>query len=300
MPNPYLMLVVLGAIWATRLGALKYAINAGLPAPVTIQVAVLGIAIGLTLVNALRGTWPPLRRDTVRFYLLSGLLGFICPFGLEAIVAARLPVFVLILIVTTAPVWTMLVAAAVGTERISAVRATGVVLGFAAAGLVAFDSSGGEGPGAVDPLWCLLAMAIPLFYAVYTVFVASRFPRRLDAVQVAQGQAIIVALAVLAAQPFQDFWSRMAFSPVQVTAVGWVVAAEVVGLMMYLSLARDRGATFVTQANYVAICMGAVLGAFVFGDPIGWLSLLGAVLVAVALRLARAPVPAAVPTASSG
>jgi drug/metabolite transporter (DMT)-like permease len=180
-------------------------------------------------------------------------------------------------------------------ERLSAVRVAGVVLGFVAAGLVTLDSVAAD-VGAVDPLWCLLALVIPLLYATYTVFVAARWPTGLDAVQVAQGQAIAVSIAVLAALPFQPSLASVPLGGGEISAIAGVVLCEILGLMLYLRLARDRGPTFVTMANYVAICVGAAVSFAAFGDPIGWLTVLGALLLVAALQLARVrPV-----TASSG
>ena len=298
MPTAVILLVILGTVWSLRLSAVKYAFEAGLAPHLTIQVSILGIAAGLTLLNLIRRTRPPLHGAAVRFYLASGLLGFICPFSLEAIVAPRLPLFVLVLIVTTVPIWTLLIAAGTRVERLTGIRLAGVLLGFAAAGLVALDSMS-VGGGGIDPLWCLLALAIPLLYAVYTVFVASRWPTGVDAVQVAQGQAIAVSIAILAALPFQPSWAALPLERGPVTAVAGVVICEIIGLMLYLRLARDRGPTFVAMANYIAICVGAAVSFAFFGDEVGWPTVLGAVLLVVALQLARVR-PVAGATASSG
>ena len=287
MPIALIMLVVLGTVWSVRLTAIKYAFDAGLPPHLTIQIAILGIALGLSLTNIVRGTRPPLHGQAIRFYLASGLLGFICPFALEAIVAPRLPLVVLILIITTVPIWTLLIAALTRVERLTVLRLCGVVLGFGAAALVALDTAGAIGNGGVDPLWCLLAAAIPLLYAVFTVFVAARWPAGVDAVQVAQGQAIAVAIAVLVTLPFQAEWRDLAYDAKQVGSIAGVVVCEIVGLLLYLRLARDRGPTFVAMANYISICVGAALGVLVFDDPVTWITAVGAVLLVAALQMTR-------------
>ena len=59
--------------------------------------------------------------------------------------------------------------------------------------------------------------------------------------------------------------------------------------MLYLRIARDYGATFVSLANYLAIGFGAAIGVLVFGDAIGVLSVAGAIGLIVALSVARSP-----------
>lgn len=287
MPPAIILLMILGAVWSLRLTAVKYAFEAGLAPHLTIQFSIIGIAAGLTLLNLLRRTRPPLHREAVRFYLASGLLGFVCPFSLEAIVAAKLPLFVLVLIITTVPIWVLLIAAMTRVERLTGLRLAGVVVGFGAAALVALDTAGADSTGGIDPLWCLLALAIPLLYAVYTVFIAARWPTGLDAVQVAQGQAIAVSIAVAIALPLQQSWRDLPFDGEQVGSIAGVVLCEIIGLMLYLKLARDRGPTYVAMANYIAICVGAAAGYLVFGDSVGWVTALGAVLLVVALRLTQ-------------
>ncbi len=138
----YALLILLGSLWAARLSAIKWAGLSGIPAFVTVTLAIFGVVIVLILMAIARRTWPPLSRATLVFYVLSGSFGFVLPFFLEAVIAPHLPVFVFIVIIATMPLLTQILAVAVGLERPNLTQVAVVIAGFAISGLVIWDSTG--------------------------------------------------------------------------------------------------------------------------------------------------------------
>ncbi|WP_421855742.1 DMT family transporter [Oricola sp.] len=285
----HVLLLLLGFLWSARLTAIKAAGVSGIPIHVTVSLSVLGIALFFTVVAIRRGSWPPTGRAAIVFYILSGLFGFTLPFILETAVAPHLTVFVFMIVIATMPVFTLVLSTALGIERPGIRGLAAIALGFVVALMIAWDTaSGGMAQAGANWTWIALALGVPLLYAGNTLFVASRWPGRTEALHVAHAQALIVSAAAvcgaIVTQTIGD-WDLVARNPAAVAAIA---GFEGLALLVYLKLARDHGATFVALANYVAMDFAAMLGALVFGDRLSWLSFGAALLLAGALAVNRA------------
>lgn len=281
----YVLLLALGLAWSLRITAIKLIGEDGLAPQITFQLGLFGIAAMMSVALVVRRERLPAGRQMAGFYCISGLFGLIVPFLTETMVAPQIPVFVFVVIITTMPVWTLVLVALTGSETVGGRQAAGIVAGFVAAVLIAADSFAIEFGGALS--WILFAFLVPICYAGNTVFIASRWPAGVSAVQVAAGQALVASAAILIASPFTKLWSNLAMTGLQSATLTAIVALEGFGLFLYLALANREGATFVAQANYVSMAFAAALGIIVFGDAVGPVAVLAAVLLIVAIRMSR-------------
>lgn len=282
----FVLLLVLGLSWALRIAAFKIASERGVPAGIIIQFAVIGILTSLVLISLARRRMPPRTPAVMRFYVVSGCLGFLLPFALETVVAGKIPAFVFIVIISTMPVWTLLLSYILRVEHASWTKTLAIMLGFGSALLIAWDNTalGSE----TDSLtWILLGFLVPLFYTLNTVFVASRWPSGVDTIEIATGQAAVVGAAALIAMPFSglfvDGWVlQRAIAPVVA-----IVLLETLALLTYLRVVKVYGAIFVSLANYVSMFFGVLIGFFVFFEQPGWVTLIASLLLVYSLHLIR-------------
>tara|TARA_R110002074_G_scaffold764_3_gene4454 strand:- start:7683 stop:8576 length:894 start_codon:yes stop_codon:yes gene_type:complete len=281
------LLIVLGFLWSARLAAIKAASLSGIPLHVTISVAVLGIALAFTMVSLARRSWPPLDRSALIFYLLSGIFGFILPFVIENVVGPRLPVFLFVVIISTMPVLTILLASVLGVERPERKQVIAVALGFLTAILIAVDARGAGQNINVDLIWIMIGFSVPVVYAANTIFIASRWPQSPDAVHVANAQAVIVGLSALVVGTVTGGISEWTTAARNTPAILAIISCEALALLVYLKLARDHGASYVAQANYISMLFAAALGFVLFGENLSWLSIVAAMLLILALRIGR-------------
>lgn len=282
----FVLLLFLGLGWAARIAAFKIASERGVPAAIVIQFAIIGILMSLALVNLLRWRLPSRSRIAVRFYIVSGCLGFLLPFALETVVAGKIPAFVFIVIISTMPVWTLLLSFALRVEHANWTKTLAIAMGFASALLIAWDNTA-IGTETVSLTWILLAFLVPLLYTLNTVFVASRWPAGVDAIEVATGQAAVVGVAALVAMPFSGLFVEGWVLQRALVPVSAIVFLETISLLIYLRIAKTYGAIFVSLANYAAMFFGALIGFFVFFEQPGWLTLIATVLLIYALHLIR-------------
>ncbi len=264
---------------------MKAAGLSGIPPHVVVPISALGIAVFFAFAALVRRSWPPLHREAVIFFAVSGALGFVIPFVLESMVAPRLPVFLFIVIISTMPLITTSIAALLRLELLDRSKVAAVLVGFAAVLLILWDTASDISSARASWIWVLIAFAVPVLYALNTLFVASRWPKSADAVQVALAQALIVSSAALLASLISGRVSEWGLVAENVPAIGAIILGEGFALLLYLKITRDHGATFVALANYVAIFCAAILGALWFGDRISWLSALAALGLVAALSL---------------
>lgn len=285
--KPTLLLVFLGLCWAIRLLAIKHTADGGAKVLDTVLVATIAIVLLLSLVNFARSKPPPCNGVHLKFYGLAGLFEFGVPFLVEIAVASHLPALHFVIIVATAPIWTLLILAITRVENFDATRALGTLIGFVAVMTVIFatQADGRIDDTLVQPAWIGAAFTIPLLYALYLLYIANRWPENLDNLQGAQGQAT-AALFI-----FFGSWllSKSQLSDVVDLAQEWsiwaVVASEIAGLVLLFQIARMQGGSFVSQANYIAVVAGAVLSNFFFGQQFKWAVVVGIILLVISLWL---------------
>ncbi|MEM8957978.1 MAG: DMT family transporter [Pseudomonadota bacterium] len=276
-----LLLVLLGFLWSVRLSAIKAAGLAGIPVYVLVAVAALGIAVFFSIRAAWTRDWPPFKRDVLIFYVLSGALGFLAPFALESAVAPNLPVFLFMVIIATMPLVTLGLSILVGSEQLRAIPALSVAMGFAGAVAILWDTARADPSGALSVWRVVTAFGVPLLYALNTVFVATRWPPIAGPVHVAHAQALIVATTALIGSAATGVLAEWRLVALDLSSVGLIIFGEGLALLVYLRIARDHGATYVSFANYVAMVFAAILGVVWFGDQLTARSI-GAALVIVA------------------
>lgn len=279
------LLILLGLLWSIRLSAIKAAGMSGVPVHVVVTFSALGIAAFFTIFAFLRQSWPPLDWNTLSFYGLSGLLGFLAPFSLETMVGPHLPVFLFVVIIATMPLFTFGLAMLVGRERHRPGSMIAIGLGFVGAVAMLWDVSRGVSSIEASVWWIITAFGVPLLYALNTVFIASRWPRKANAINVAHAQATIVGVAALIGSMVTGATDEWPLISLNAPALVLIVLGEGLALVVYLRITRDFGATYVSFANYASIVFAAMIGFVWFGDGLTLLSVAAAIAIAGSVML---------------
>lgn len=279
------LLILLGLLWSVRLSAIKAAGLAGIPVHVVVVIAAIGIAAFFSARAIWSRDWPPFGGEVFVFYSLSGTLGFLAPFALESAVAPNLPVFLFVVIIATMPLVTLALSVMIGSESLRALPIVALVMGFAGAVAIIWDTARAGPTELSNAWWTAAAFGVPLLYAINTVFIATRWPISAGTFHVAHAQALLVAVAALlgsiASGTVMD-WRLAGLDP---SAMGLIVFCEGLALLVYLRIARDYGATFVSFANYVAMIFASILGAIWFGDQLTLLTIGAAIVIIAAVAL---------------
>lgn len=232
--------------------------------------AALGAAF-LGGVLALRRRWPPLTRATLTFSIAVAVLGTIIPGSTFFLSIAHLPSGVMAVNVATVPLIALPIAVALGQDRFAPGRVLGLLMGLAGVLLIAAPE--GALPAGVSPLWLVVALAGPLFYAIEGNFVARFGTAGMDALQAFFLASLAAALMLLPVAlgsgqfiaPSRPFgvaeWALVASSAVNATAYS-----------AYVWLAATAGAVFAALTSYIVTGAGMVWAMLLLGEQhSGWL-----------------------------
>jgi drug/metabolite transporter (DMT)-like permease len=232
-----------------------------------------------------RGTKQRFSRADAPKLLLVGLCGitfnqFFFIAGLSRTSVAHMAVFIAL-----TPILVLLLAAAIGQERITIPKLAGMLV--AMAGVLALEFSQ-ENTAAATPLGDLYAFLGTAAFSIYTVAgkdLASRYgsiPMNLLCYSVGT-----VTLAPI------SWFARSSFHFSQVSAAAWgslaymVIFASILAYLIYYYALVYVSASRVAAFTYAEPVMAAALGYVLLGEPVTWLLALAGVLVLAGVWVAE-------------
>lgn len=267
------LIVVLGSVWGLNVSLIKVASLSGLP---FVLLALLTILGNLVIFAALSRIFVGRLRIVPSlwwFFAACGCLGYVLPFFLELFAVPRIGAAPLAIVISLAPMMTLLIAAATGTERLTARRVAGVCIGFAAVCLIAMQDLGAL-MGAFG-IGLVAAVFVPFIYGSYHVFIARFWPDDLEPFEVATGESLAGLMLVV---PVYALWSDATAVPAFSFEIYWIVGAllifSMVEVWLYFQLMRMGGPTYVSQSGYIAVIAGVLWANLFFGESVTpWITL---------------------------
>lgn len=279
LPGAGLLSPLFVLVWSSGYVVGALATEVAPPLAVTLwRFAVAALVLGV-IARVRRESWP--RGRSLWAFAGLGVPMFAVQFGaLYQAMAEGLPAGTTALIACSAPLVVAAVGAVAGWERLSTRQWLGVALGVLGVAVTLVDRVG-RPPSVATLLWALAGLAGLVSGTVLQGRVrASAGPAAVASVEIAAGTVVLAVWAPLA--------GSVAF-PLTVHAVGtfvWLALVTGVGApLLLLALIRRRGATGATSLLFPVPAVTAVASWPILGTPIGVGTVIGLVIVAVALRL---------------
>lgn len=268
-------LLLLAAIWGSSFWLIKVALE-GLSPLQIVAGRVFVAALVIYGVTRLKGIPLPRERAVWRDLAVVAVLSNLIPFFLIAWGELRISSSLTAILNSTTPLFTAPLAALfLMTEKLTPVRATGIMLGFlGVVVIVGLDTSAGvAGPLAV--------VAASASYGAAFVFVRRRLSGRgYSAIAFSAGQMILGSILIALPAAFD---TSMTPPDLRVDSVLAVVALGAVGTgaayILYYKLIEEVGATSASFVTYLIPIFGVAIGHLLLGDRLGWNALAGAAMV---------------------
>ena len=273
--RPLFLLLFLGTSWGLYFSLLKVAVLSGISYVGILTLTTVGVALGMTAITLLRGRKPLWSRKHVVFYGVCALSGYLLPMVIELWVIAHMPAGVLTLIVSMAPLATLLLAWLIKTDTVNAMRIGGISIGAFAIFAILLPDANRAGEVALQ--WLLLATLVPFCYAVHHNFTARYWPEGSDSYQVACGEAIVAGLLLLLFSGFHWEWQDLQSFNRGHAAILIMAAIALIDIYIYFELIRIKGPIYTSHANYFMVVSGVAWGMLIFDErpsPMMWLSAL--------------------------
>lgn len=275
----FVQLVLLSALWGASFPLIRIASPAFGPWGTAGLRCMLAAVVLVVIMRVLKERWPA-RASWPRLGVLS-VLTIAAPFVLFNAAALVLPAGYSAILNATAPLFSMLGAAMMGDERLTARRLAGCVLGFAGVALLVQ-----LGPVAVDTRVVLAALACTAASASYGIgailmkrAMATEQPLGASAVAHIGASLVLLVPTAVTAPGMQPSTAAV----LTVMMLGMVTS----GLMYWISmrLMREIPATAATSSALMIPLFGVSWGALFLAEPVTSGMLPGALLVLAATVL---------------
>lgn len=265
---PLFLVFVLGSLWGLHFSLIKICSESGLSHFSILTATAAGVALSFGAMSLLRRQLPRISLRHCRFYFLCALLGYVGPILIELVVAKHMAAGILTLIVSTAPIFTLIVAVLIKTDAVGPAGIVGMGLGgIAITTLLVPQVSGID---SIAMRWFALTFLVPIAYGIYHNYVSKDWPADSNVWQVATGEMVVALVMLL---PFLIPYAEPLTVQGGFRAVHWAMLAlvmcAVVEVYLSFEIIRLSSAVTVSLSNFVTIAAGVVWGMLFFGERPG-------------------------------
>lgn len=217
--------------------------------------------------------------------LIIGAVNNALPWTAVAWAQQSLPSGLTALLMALVPMSTLLVSAAIGSERLTGPRVAGLLLAMVGVGLIV----GGD----VDEPGRLLAVgavvSATLLYALGAVYAKRQLSGVWPPLVIATGQ--VLAASAVSLPLAMVFGGRVALAGLELPVIGAVAALGAFGtgfaFVLFYTLIERVGATNATLTTYLIPVVAVIAGVLVLGESIGLAALAGGATIVIGILLTQ-------------
>jgi drug/metabolite transporter (DMT)-like permease len=276
----WLLLILLSVLWGGSYFFVGTAVRELPPLTIVLARTTLGAALLLPLLKPLGGALPASAAGWVPF-MVMGLLNNAIPFSLIVAGQTFIPSGLASVLNATTPLFTVLVLAAFGDERLIARRVIGVVMGLV--GVIVLRGPGlGESSG--QTVGMLLCLGGALSYGFSGLW-GRRKLAGVPPITAATCQLICssVIMAVVAAAVERPWQLPMPSAAAWLSLLGLATLATALAYIVFFHILARSGATNVMLVTLLIPVTAILLGYLVLGEPITLNEIAGALVIGSAL-----------------
>jgi len=255
-------LTLFGLAWAFTIPLTKLAVSTGHQPPglifwqLVVAVLVLGVVVKLT------GKSLPLNPTALRYYLVVALLGTILPNSFSYVAAAHLPAGVMAITIATVPMFSLLIALLIRSEKFQSSRSLGVLMGAAAVSLLILPEE--SLPDAEKTIYVLVALVAAACYGAEGNYVARKAMSEIHPVSAVFGASAIGLVLCVPFVVFSGYWIPLSLS-LGVAEQALLVSSLIHAVVYtgYIWLLGKTSAVFASQIAYI-VTIGGVIASAIF------------------------------------
>ena len=258
------LILALALMWGVSFLFIKVAVTDVSPLWVVAGRSSIGAGV-LTTILVARGRRLPRNRELWKHLAIIGLMSNMLPWLLLAWAEQNISSGLASVLNALVPSMTLAVAVAVGIERLSVHRVTGLFLALGGTVVAVWNELGSGG----DTLATLAIVTATALYGVGTVYAKRHVSGRLGALDVAAGQILVSAVVTtIAALAFGGLPTGL-----ELDSAGALVGLGALGtglaFVAFYELLERVGPTSATLVTYLIPVVGLTAGAVVLGERFG-------------------------------
>jgi drug/metabolite transporter (DMT)-like permease len=290
-PRETALLLALSSMWGLSFLFIEFALDGLTPLWIVAARTLVG---GMVLLVILRLRHRPLPRGwrVWRHLFVLGSVNNALPWAGVAWAQQELPSGLTALLMALVPTSTLLVATAIGQERLTRVRMVGLLLALGGVGLIVAGDL--DQPGRVVAV--VVVVIATVLYAVGAVYAKRHVSGILPPLALATGQVLAAATVTTpVALAVDGLPGASALEPAVIAAV---LALGVFGtglaFLVFYVLIERVGATNATMTTYLIPLVAVVAGALVLDERLAFTALAGGALIGVGIWVSQRSSPPSV------
>ena len=258
-----ILLFVLSLLWGLHFSLVKLVdINVN---PITILMPMMSVLTILFFIYLyIKNEFFKITFWKTIFFLIAGIFAYLIPLSIEFVVAPKIEASHLTLIVATVPIFTLLIIWAFRLMNVTLKLFLGTMFGLI--GLLILLINDPNNNQINLSIWTLLAFLVPISYSLDSLFMEKFWPRKLNFIQVAFGECLIVFLILLITALFLNF-PISSYTNYYYSSTFWILSIiTFCEVALFYYILNRSGAIFIAFSSYLVMPAGFLWGFLIFGE----------------------------------
>ncbi len=242
----YFFFIVLSLVWGSGFYLMKLAGFAFGPITMGASSTLGGSVVlwGFWAIN--RSGWNIGKKHILPFLFIA-LFGYAFPYAVQPFLVNQIGHGFIGMMVSLVPVLTMVVSIPILRILPSRIQLVGVLVGIAGMGLMVFDGLERD----ADPFFLLIAVTVPLCYAISNAWIQRSFQKIPPIVIAALLMTISMVVLTPLALTFEQVTFDNRFTTSLIALLLLAVLARGLGMLLFYQLIRSKGSLFASLVTYV-------------------------------------------------
>ena len=255
-----ILLFVLSSLWALHFSLVKLVEADNNPFSILVPLLFILCVLFFIVLKINNQTFKFTLRKSL-FFIIAGIFAYVIPLYVEFLVAPKIDAGILVLIVSSVPVFTLLIVWLFRLLSINLKLILGTLSGIVGVSLIMFGNSNNT-----LNIWAILALIVPLSYSFDAIFMEKFWPSKLNTFQVAFGECIaslilIIFLNFLLGTSIDEYtyWLKL-------ESFWWLSIVTFIEIALFFYILKNNGAVFINLGSYLVMPAGFIWGFIIFGE----------------------------------
>ena len=255
-----MLLFVLSSLWALHFSLVKLVDADNNPFSILVPLLLILCFLFFLVLKINNQTFKFTLRKSL-FFGIAGIFAYVIPLYVEFLVAPKIDAGILVLIVSSVPVFTLFIVWLFRLLSINLKLILGTLSGIVGVSLIMFGNSNNT-----LNIWAILALIVPLSYSFDAIFMEKFWPSKLNTFQVAFGECIaslilIIFLNLLLGTSIAEYtyWLKL-------ESFWWLSIVTFIEIALFFYILKKNGAVFINLGSYLVMPAGFIWGFIIFGE----------------------------------
>ena len=255
-----LLLFVLSALWALHFSLVKLVDADKNPLSILVPLLVVLTILFYFVLNFNNQLFKFTFRKSI-FFTVAGIFAYVVPLYVEFLVAPKMDSGILVLIVSSVPVFTLIIVWIFRLLDVNVRLILGTFFGLVGISIIIL----GDTNKSVN-FWALLALIVPLSYSFDAIFMEKYWPNELNTFQVAFGECFAsLVLLIIFNFLFDANFSEYIYW-ISLPSFWLLTFVTFIEISLFFYILKIRGAVFINLGSYLVMPAGFLWGFIIFGE----------------------------------